>query len=193
MDRLSAVILVLLAACNDKAAAPPPSRVESAGAGTKKAASTEAFCDVHKPGDTGPAFQFPPLAAGTAPAATAGHWRWVNLWATWCKPCVEEMPRLARWRDQLGKAGHPVDLAFVSVDKTDAEVAAFRKEHADAPESVRVGELDKQAGWLTALGIDTGAPIPIHIFVSPTGHVRCVRAGGVREQDYAAIERLLAE
>ena len=62
-----------------------------------------------------------------------------------------------------------------------------------APESVRVGEPDKQAGWLTGLGIDTGAPIPIHIFVSPSGHVRCARAGGVREQDYAAIERLLAE
>lgn len=192
MDRLSAVIIVL-AACGKDTAAPPPSRVESAGAATKKAASTDAFCDVHKTDDSGPTFAFPPLAAGTPPPTAAGHWRWINLWATWCHPCIEEMPRLVQWRDKLAKAGHPVDLAFVSVDKSDAEVADFRKDVTSAAESLRIGELDKQGAWLTSLGIDTGAPIPIHIFVSPTGHVRCVRAGGVREQDYPAIERLLGE
>jgi thiol-disulfide isomerase/thioredoxin len=191
MDRLS-IVIVLLAACGKDTAAPPPSRTESVSA-TKKPASTEAFCDVHKTDDSGPAFTFPPLAAGAASPTAAGHWRWVNLWATWCKPCIEEMPRLARWRDQLAKAGHPVDLAFISVDESDAEVTAFRKQHADAPESLRVGDLGKQAAWLGSLGIDAGAPIPIHIFASPTGHVRCSRAGGVREQDYAAIEKLLAE
>ena len=76
---------------------------------------------------------------------------------------------------------------MISIEQVDS------LEHVDAPESVRLGELDKQTAWLTSLGIDSGAPIPIHVFVSPSGHVRCARAGGVREQDYAAIERLLAE
>jgi hypothetical protein len=31
------------------------------------------------------------------------------------------------------------------------------------------------------------------VFVSPAGHIRCVRAGGVSERDYAAIESLLGE
>ncbi len=166
----------------------PPPR----SAGAKKTASTAAFCDVHNADDKGPAFAFPALA-GTAPAPQPGHWRWINIWATWCKPCVEEMPRIARWQSKLAAAGHPVDLAFVSVDEKDADVAAFRQHHADAPESARLAEPDKQTTWFTALGLDAGSPIPIHVFVSPAGHVRCARAGGVREQDYAAIEQLLGE
>ena len=38
----------------------------------------------------------------------------VNLWATWCGPCTEEMPQLELLSRELGKAG--VDLVGVSVD-----------------------------------------------------------------------------
>jgi thiol-disulfide isomerase/thioredoxin len=191
MDRLSALIALAALGCDKTDAPPPPSRVEGAAGAQKKQANTDAFCDVHPAGDSGPALTFPPLAGGASPpAAQAGHWRWVNVWATWCKPCVEEMPRLTRWREKLTGGGHPIDLVFVSVDESDADVAAFRKDHADTPPSVRLADVtpEKQAAWFTALGLDAGPPIPIHVFVSPRGH-----AAGVREQDFAAIEKLLGE
>src|SRR5438445_9125184 len=50
-----------------------------------------------------------------------------------------------------------------------------------------------QTAWFTALGLDAGSPIPIHIFASPSGHIRCARAGGIREQDYAAVVQLRSE
>ena len=31
---------------------------------------------------------------GASPSASA--WTWLNLWATWCTPCVEEMDLLRR-------------------------------------------------------------------------------------------------
>ena len=189
MDRLSALILVL-AACGKDDVAPPPSRTESASV-AKKQANVDAFCDRHLGGDSGPKVTFPTLV-GAAPAPAAGHWLWINVWATWCKPCIEEMPRLVKWQHQLAAAGHPVDLAFVSVDDKDSDLVEFAKAHPGTPASTRVADPKQQEPWLAALAVESGT-IPVHVFASPSGHVRCVRAGGIREPDYASIERLLAE
>jgi thiol-disulfide isomerase/thioredoxin len=57
-----------------------------------------------------------------------GHGMVINLWATWCVPCVEEMPSLA----QLSKALAPDDIAVLplSSDRGGAHaVEAFFQEH----------------------------------------------------------------
>lgn len=198
MDRLSALNIIALAlalgGC-DKQDAPsgePPSRTNAAKT-AKKAVSTEAFCDVHFAGDQGPLMQVPEVAQKEAIVPAAGGWHWFNVWATWCKPCVEEMPRLVKWRDKLRAAGTKLETSFISVDESDAAIAAFKKDHASAPASARLVDLKGQEAWFKQLGLDGNPPIPIHVFVAPSGHIRCARAGSVREQDYAAIEALLAE
>ena len=189
MDRLSALIPLCLFACDSgKSPQPAPSRTDTTKV-AQKTVSTAAFCDVEFPGTTGPTFTLPPLSGGTL-AATAPTWRWINVWATWCHPCVDEMPRLAKWREKLGSK---YELAFISVDESDADIAKFRQAHPDAPASPRLADPAKQGAWLVSLGLDSGAPVPIHIFVEPHGHVRCARAGGVREQDFPVIEKLLSE
>lgn len=189
MDRLSALIAIAaLCACEGKKQEAPVGRADTTKVVQKKV-STEAFCDVHFPGTSGPMFTVPPLVGGTL-AAKVPTWRWINVWATWCKPCVNELPRLARWREQLGAK---YELSFISVDENEEDLAAFRKEHPDAPASPRLADPDKQGDWYVSLGLDAGAPVPIHIFVEPGGHVRCARAGGVREQDFAAIQKLFSE
>jgi thiol-disulfide isomerase/thioredoxin len=42
----------------------------------------------------------------------------LNLWATWCAPCVAEMPTLAKL--QASYAGKPVEVVAVSVDSASA-------------------------------------------------------------------------
>jgi thiol-disulfide isomerase/thioredoxin len=167
--------------------------VEGAQVVGRKDASAAGFCDVHVADESGPMLTFPPLAGPPPAAAAPGHWRWLNVWATWCKPCVEELPRLARWREKLAAAGHPVDLAFVSVDESSGDITAFRTLHPEVPDSARLADSNKQGAWFTALGLDAASPIPIHVFVSPGGHIRCARAGSVSERDYAVIESLLGE
>jgi len=182
-------------ACDDKADKPGgarPSRTDGAKVNAGQTATTAAFCDLHATDDKGEAFRWPELAAGSTPPAAPVTWRWVNVWATWCKPCIEEMPRLAAWRDKLAAAGKRIELAFVSVDDSDAEVDAFRASHPDTPPSIRIANADKRAAWLKGFGLGDGA-IPIHLFVSPANRLRCARAGGVREKDYGVVEKLLAE
>jgi thiol-disulfide isomerase/thioredoxin len=52
----------------------------------------------------------------------------LNIWATWCAPCREEMPRIERLYQELGPQG--LAVVAVSIDNpgmTDA-IREFRKE-----------------------------------------------------------------
>lgn len=51
----------------------------------------------------------------------------VNFWATWCAPCVEEMPTIVELRNTLGDS----DVAFllISIDDSKRAVRRFVKKH----------------------------------------------------------------
>lgn len=49
----------------------------------------------------------------------------VNFWATWCGPCVKEMPTLAALAKEFGDG--PVKVVTVSVDKTDLDKVVASK------------------------------------------------------------------
>ncbi len=56
-----------------------------------------------------------------------GHVTLVNIWATWCGPCKDEMPSMQRLYDSLGPRGFRI--AAVSVDEAGPEtVRAFARE-----------------------------------------------------------------
>lgn len=46
----------------------------------------------------------------------------MNIWATWCAPCVTEMPTLARL--QAAYAGKPVEVVAVSIDSESSAAKA---------------------------------------------------------------------
>lgn len=184
MDRLPALIL-LLAACGQDKSAEPQGRVNGAKVAQKKT-DTAAFCDKQWPAETAPPFTVPELAdKSTLPAST--KWRWVNVWATWCTPCTDELPRLVTWQQTM-----PFELQTVSVDESQDDIDAFRKLHPEIPPTKRLAKPDAQGAWYGQLGLDAAAPIPIHVFVDTANKVRCVRAGGVRDADKAVVEALLA-
>ncbi|MCP5056838.1 MAG: TlpA family protein disulfide reductase [bacterium] len=51
----------------------------------------------------------------------------VNFWATWCKPCEDEMPAMERLYSALQSRGF--ELLAVSVDEGEEPVRAFRDLH----------------------------------------------------------------
>jgi cytochrome c biogenesis protein CcmG/thiol:disulfide interchange protein DsbE len=51
----------------------------------------------------------------------------LNFWATWCPPCVEEMPSLVEMQKQMRDKG--VTVLAVSVDDDADEYHKFLKEH----------------------------------------------------------------
>lgn len=50
----------------------------------------------------------------------------LNFWATWCPPCIEEMPSLVQLQKQLGDK---VTILAVSEDADDAAYRQFVRDH----------------------------------------------------------------
>lgn len=139
-----------------------------------------------------PDFEFPALAAGDPPVTKAerqGQLYLVEFWATWCGPCVGEMPKLhaAYARVNGAKPGKgedgmrrlepverpKIEFVFVSLDESPDAVVPFRKEHWSMPWTHafvgRAGETEvyKRYGF---------SGIPTAILVDGTGTI--VAAGG---------------
>ncbi len=193
-----ALSLSALVACDDaKSAAnePAPSRFNAVKQGaSNKAASS--FCEVSWPaGEKARAFATPatrPLPVSVEAPKPSGGWRWINLWATWCHPCIEEIGLLARWETSLKKDGIPLDLELFSVDDDAAALQAWLGKKK-MPGSVKwlAGGSAELPAVLTGLGVDKAAGIPVHALVDPSGALRCVRTGGVHDEDYGAVKAIL--
>src|SRR5690606_1348408 len=148
MDRLSTVRIVKRAGfalalvgpalgagggCDGDAKGGPPasrSRVEAVQADAPAKVDPKAFCETWHEPDSAPVLTLPPLREPAPAKTAAGHSRWINVWATWCKPCIEELPRLARWREALAGKGD-FELWFLSADGDPEAVRAFAQDHPE--------------------------------------------------------------
>ena len=196
MDRLHSLTFLLLTslaflACDEGQAeqpAPAPVSRFEAVAAKPKADPFEDFCDVRPAQGQGPKLTLP--ATDTAPAQTTGS-QWLNLWATWCKPCVEELPMIAGFQQRMTQANTPLTVHFVSVDTTAEAVAQFRSQHPGMPDTMRLVDADGLAPYVESLGLGAGTGLPVHVFAGPDGRIRCVRSGAVLQSHYDTIALLM--
>lgn len=184
---------IALCACEDGSqgasnAAAPPARFEAVAAKPKPKNPLVDFCDVHHEPGQGPKLALP--ATDTQPATASGG-QWLNLWATWCKPCVEELPMIARFQQRLKEDGDAISVNFVSVDTSAEAITKFKEHHPGMPQTMRLTNADELTAYVEGLGLGANAGLPIHVFAGADGHVRCVRSGAVTESHLATIEPLL--
>lgn len=107
----------------------------------------------------------------TIPAAWAGRPTLVNLWATWCAPCLKEMPDLQAFADAQGATG--VRVVGIALDDA-AAVAAFLRQHG-----ITYPVLLDAAGPADA-GVRLGNPagvLPYSVLVSDDGRLLKTRIG----------------
>lgn len=105
----------------------------------------------------------------------------INVWASWCDPCREELPMLARVGPSLAELGVPIWL--VSVDDPDGYAAA-----KELLESLHI-ELESFAAapplqaFKPALSPDWPGMIPVSFLFDATGKLRHFWAGEVYEKE----------
>ena len=96
----------------------------------------------------------------------------VNLWATWCAPCVEEMPTLAKLADETH--GQNVVVLPISLDRADdrANAQAFIAKRPPLP-------FYNEPTFALAYALQPSAQgLPTTYLIDASGKVRAHVAGG---------------
>ena len=100
-----------------------------------------------------------------------GKWVLVNFWATWCSPCIEEMPELSDFH-QRHQARDAVVLGVNMEDLPPAELQRFVEEWF-----ISYPILLAPVDGSTTLG--TISALPTSILISPEGKVVSRRVGTI--------------
>ncbi|MEG3790343.1 TlpA disulfide reductase family protein [Lysobacter sp. CCNWLW3] len=157
------LLTVALAGC-DKPAPAPAAKVEAPA--PKPAAADPA---APKPAETAPApSQVPELKLATLDhgefdlAAHRGKWVVVNFWATWCAPCLKEMPELSAM-DAMREHIEVIGLAYEEIEP--ADMRAFLKTHPVVYPIAIVDTYDPPKAF------DTPRGLPMTYLIGPEGKI----------------------
>lgn len=158
--------LALLAACKPEAgpaaptapaAKPDASQQPQAGQPAQPVRQTQA------PLVERPALRIATLDGNTFDLAEQrGKWAIVNFWATWCGPCLKEMPELSAL-DAMRE--HIVVIGLAYEDNTPEAMAAFMKQHPVAYPIALVDVYDPPKDFETPRGL------PMTYIIAPDGKV----------------------
>ena len=99
----------------------------------------------------------------------------VNFWATWCGPCIAEMPMLDRAHQQ-----GTINVVAIASDDA-ADVRAFKSEH----ELKLTVVLEADAGGIYRL-LQAPDTIPYSVFFDRDGKVSSVKHGAMSQAEFDA-------
>jgi thiol-disulfide isomerase/thioredoxin len=182
--------LLLLPACDAERAPRSPQEIQTAGPGSGKStpessAPVAGKVDRSRTGTPAPATAFEdPDGASTSLAEFRGKPVLLNLWATWCAPCVKELPTLdalqVREGDRLQVL--PVSQDMEGRAKVDAFLAKNRYRALE-------GWIDPEMALMADLGVTT---LPTTILYDAAGR-EVWRVAGDKNWSGAEAAALLKE
>jgi len=108
-------------------------------------------------------------------ASQQGKWVIVNFWATWCSPCLKELPDISAF-----VAAHKDKVAAIGMDFEDADKADIEKFLKTHPLSFPVSMVD-----VDNPPKDFGAPkgLPNTYVIAPDGHLAKTFLGPIQTRD----------
>lgn len=127
----------------------------------------------------------PSLSVKTLDGATfdlskqSGKWVIVNFWATWCSPCLKELPDISKYVETHKDNVSAIGLAFEDSDKQD--IVNYLKQH---PISYPVSQVDIND---PPKDFETPKGLPNTYVIAPDGHVAKAFMGPITMSDLDAV------
>ena len=112
----------------------------------------------------------------------------IDFWATWCSPCLAEIPQMKRLYEKYHDKGF--EIVGISIDE-DLEVLEKGLERLQLPWISLADEKRKKAGQETMKNRLAASAVPHCILVGRDGKVICVEARGKKLAD--ELERMFDE
>lgn len=105
------------------------------------------------------------------PADFRGRPLLVNFWASWCAPCIEEIPQLQRFARRQPRDG--VQVIGIALDDAEAARALLRRLQVDYPILLdTAGPADSSVRWGNRRGV-----LPYTVLIDDAGRLRKQRIG----------------
>lgn len=106
----------------------------------------------------------------------------INFWATWCAPCLHEIPVLARMQERYGARG----LQMIGPAVDDIEEARRAAPGLKFNYPLAVGTPEDMLELMATLGNDQGG-LPFSVVIAPDGHIIERQLGEYSEVELAAL------
>ena len=115
-------------------------------------------------------FELPVLSSGSQQTLSSykGDVVLLNFWASWCPPCIEEMPSMQRLYDELG--GDGFEIVAVNMQEDSGTVQSFIDEHGFSFPIL----LDRSGQTARQYGV---RGIPTSYIVGPQGRILARKVG----------------
>ncbi|WP_245898496.1 TlpA family protein disulfide reductase [Polynucleobacter rarus] len=105
----------------------------------------------------------------------------INFWASWCPPCVEEMPMLSAFNQKLDN--NTVQMIGIGIDSPSNLRQFLQNTTVTYP--ILLGGLEG-SNWMKRLGNSQGA-LPYTVILNPDGKILLTKLGKITEKELESV------
>jgi len=105
----------------------------------------------------------------------------INFWASWCPPCVEEMPMLSAFNQKLDN--NTAQMIGIGIDSPTNLRQFLQNTSVSYP--ILLGGLEG-SNWMKRLGNSQGA-LPYTVILNPDGKILLTKLGKITEKELESV------